>query len=115
MYNDKLIYNVYIWMLFWNVPWVIWGKDFLDKKSTHWFFHSHLICMGDLGEFFLIIKTPKYHTETHKRILFPYKQVSGRNGDHEWPMLSYYVIYYEKFKKVIQWREKEALMYLSLF
>ncbi len=26
----------------------------------------------------------------------------------EWPMLSYYVIYYEKFKKVMQQTEKEA-------
>ncbi len=25
--------------------------------------------------------------------------MSWRSGDHEWPMLSYYVIYYEKFKK----------------
>ncbi len=31
-------------------------------------------------------------------------------NDLEWPMLSYYVIYYEKFKKVIQRIEKEALI-----
>ncbi len=30
-------------------------------------------------------------------------------NDLEWPMLSYYVIYNEMFKKVIQRREKEAL------
>ncbi len=30
-------------------------------------------------------------------------------NDLEWPMLSYYVIYYEKLKKVMQRREKEAL------
>ncbi len=29
--------------------------------------------------------------------------------DLEWPMLSYYVIYYEKFRKVMQQTEKEAL------
>ncbi len=30
-------------------------------------------------------------------------------NDLEWPMLSYYVLYYEKFWKVFQWTEKEAL------
>ncbi len=30
----------------------------------------------------------------------------------EWPMFSYYMIDYEKFKKVIQWTEKEALTHL---
>ncbi len=30
-------------------------------------------------------------------------------NDLEWPMLSYYVIYDEKFKNVMQWTEKEAL------
>ncbi len=36
----------------------------------------------------------------------------GRNGDHddlEWPMLSYYVIYCEKFRKILQRTEKVAL------
>ncbi len=28
--------------------------------------------------------TSEGHTETHKGSFFPYKQVSGRNGDHEW-------------------------------
>ncbi len=28
----------------------------------------------------------------------------------EWSMLSYYVIYYEKFRKIMQWTEKEALI-----
>ncbi len=31
------------------------------------------------------------------------------NDDLEWPMLSYYVIYYEKFRNVMQWTEKVAL------
>ncbi len=30
-------------------------------------------------------------------------------NDLEWPMLSYYVIYYEKLRKVMQRTEKEAL------
>ncbi len=30
-------------------------------------------------------------------------------NDLEWPMLSCYVIYYEKFIKIMQWTEKEAL------
>ncbi len=33
-------------------------------------------------------------------------------NDLEWPMLSYYVIYYEKFGKVMQRTEKEALTYI---
>ncbi len=53
--------------------------------------------------------TPEGHTETHKSLFFPYKQISGRNGDYEWTMLSYYVIYYEKFRKDMQRTEKEAL------
>ncbi len=35
-------------------------------------------------------------------------------NDLERPMLSYYVIYYEKFKKVMQWTEKEALIILEI-
>ncbi len=27
-------------------------------------------------------------------------------NDLEWPLLSYYVIYYEKFKNVMQWTKK---------
>ncbi len=30
-------------------------------------------------------------------------------NDLEWPMLSYYVVYYEKFRKVMQRIEKEVL------
>ncbi len=32
-------------------------------------------------------------------------------NDLEWPMLSYYVTYYEKFRKVMQRAEKEILRY----
>ncbi len=33
-------------------------------------------------------------------------------NDLEWPNLSYYAIYYERFRKVMQQTEKVALMYL---
>ncbi len=35
-------------------------------------------------------------------------------NDLEWPMLSYYVIYYETFRKVMQRTEKEALTITTL-
>ncbi len=38
----------------------------------------------DLGGVLSHENTPEGCTETHKSSLFPYKQVSGRNGDHEW-------------------------------
>ncbi len=46
--------------------------------------HGHLICMGNLGGFFSHENTPECSTETYKSSFFPYKQVSGKNGDHEW-------------------------------
>ncbi len=36
-------------------------------------------------------------------------------NDLEWPILSYYVIYYEKLKNVMQWIEKEALSSFKLY
>ncbi len=44
--------------------------------------------------------------------------MSGRNGDHddlEWPMLSYYVIYCEKFRTILQRTEKVALNVAQLY
>ncbi len=35
-------------------------------------------------EFFSKENTSEGNTETHKGLFYPYKQVSGRNGDHEW-------------------------------
>ncbi len=35
-------------------------------------------------------------------------------NDLEWQILSYYVIYYEKFRKVMQQTEKVALIYVLL-
>ncbi len=46
--------------------------------------HGHMICMGNLGGVFSQEYTLEGHTEIHKSLFFPYKQVSGRNGDHEW-------------------------------
>ncbi len=46
--------------------------------------HCYVIFMGNLGKVFSCENTPESHTGTHKNSLFPYKQVSGRNGDHEW-------------------------------
>ncbi len=45
-------------------------------------------------------------------LIFPYKQVSGENADHEWLRMtnaSYCMIYYEKFRNVMQQTEKETL------
>ncbi len=55
--------------------------------------------MGDLVGVLSHEYTPEGCTQTHKSSFCPYKQVSGKNGDHELPMLSNYVIDYEKFKK----------------
>ncbi len=41
--------------------------------------------MSNLGGVFSQQNTPDGHTEIHRGSFFsPYKQVSGRNGDHEW-------------------------------
>ncbi len=45
--------------------------------------HGHMICMGNLGGVFSQENTPDVRTETYKSSFFPYKQISGRNGDHE--------------------------------
>ncbi len=67
--------------------------------------------MGNLWSLFSRENTPEGHTEAHKSSFFSYKQVGEMviMNDLEWPMLSYYVIYYEKFKNVMQQTEKEAL------
>ncbi len=67
--------------------------------------YGHVICKGKLGEFFLAKIPQKAH------IISIY--TSGYSlviGKHERPMLSYYVIYYEMLKKVMQQTEKEALI-----
>ncbi len=46
--------------------------------------HGHVICMGNLEGVYSHENTPEGRTETHKSSFFAYKQVSRRNGDHEW-------------------------------
>ncbi len=67
--------------------------------------HGHMICMDNLGGFVSCENTLECRTETYKSTFIPYKQVSGGNvmvitNDIECPILSYYVIYYEKFQKM---------------
>ncbi len=57
----------------------------------------------DLGWVYFRKNTPEGHTGPNKM------------NDLEQPMLSYYVIYFEKFRKVMQWTEKEVLTYYSVF
>ncbi len=45
--------------------------------------HGHVIYIGNLGRVFSQDNTPEGHTEIHNSYLFPYEQVSGRNGNHE--------------------------------
>ncbi len=63
--------------------------------------------------FFCYTKILQKVTDGPTKVLFffPYKQMGemGIMNDLEWPMLLYYVIYYEKFRKIIQGTEKEAL------
>ncbi len=43
-----------------------------------------VICIGNMGGAFCHENTPEGCTETHRSSCFPYKQIGGRNGDHEW-------------------------------
>ncbi len=58
--------------------------------------HGHVIYIGNLGGvFFSHENTPEGSTETHKSSFFPYKQVSGRNCDHEWLRITKAFILYD--------------------
>ncbi len=46
--------------------------------------HGHMICIGNLGGVFLVKILQKATQRPTKVNFFPYKQVSGRNGEHEW-------------------------------
>ncbi len=46
--------------------------------------HGHIIRMSNLEGVFSYENTPESSTDTHIGSFFPYKQVSGRNGDNEW-------------------------------
>ncbi len=62
-------------MVMWFI-WVIWRDVFSRKYSR------------------------RLHIDRQSSFFSSYKQVRGRNDDHEWlRMLSYCVIYYEKLKK----------------
>ncbi len=61
-------------------------------------YHGDVICMGNLGWVFNCENTSEDHTETHKSSFFPYKQVSGRNGDHEWLRMTNTFILYNLWK-----------------
>ncbi len=63
-------------------------------------------------EFFLPKFSRRLHRDLQKFIFFHINknvQEIVIMNDLEWQMLSYYVFYYEKFKKVMQRTEKEAL------
>ncbi len=50
--------------------------------------------MGNLEGVFAHENTSEGCTGTHKRSLFPYKQVSGKNGDHKWlRMINAFIVY----------------------
>ncbi len=75
--------------------------------------HGHVICMGNLGGVFSCENTPEDCTETHKSKYFPYKQVSGKNSDHEWFRMTNAFILCDllwKVQKVMQRTEKIALI-----
>ncbi len=54
-----------------------------SAQRLSWSFDLHGCSRGG-GEFFLTKYIPEGCTVTHKRSFFPYKQVNGRNDDHEW-------------------------------
>ncbi len=77
-------------MVMW-IAWAIWGGG---------------------GRFFLWKYFRRPHRDPQQFIFFHINKQVGEMvimNDLEWPMLSYYVIYYEKFRKVMQRTEKEAL------
>ncbi len=56
--------------------------------------------------------TPEGHTENHISSYFPYKQVSGRNDDHEWLRITNAFILCDlvwQVEKVMQRTEKVPL------
>ncbi len=66
------------------------------------------------GAVFSCENTPEGLTGTHKSLFRQYKQVSETKTViiKNLAMFSYYVIYFDKFPKVIQRTEKEALKWL---
>ncbi len=65
-----------------------------------------------VGSFFSRKYSRRADRDPQKFSFFHKNKESERNGDHddlEWPMLSYYVIYCDKFRKILQRTEKVAL------
>ncbi len=74
-----------------------------------------IVCWnGDMGEVLfakILQKGSQWPTKVH---CFPFKQVSGRSGDHEWPRMTNAFILCDlvwkvQKRKLIQWSENEAL------
>ncbi len=70
----------------------------------------------NLGGDFSREDTPEGHIGTHKSSFLHYKEVRMRMvimDNLEQPIRSYYLIYFEKFRNVMQQTEKEALSTLA--
>ncbi len=86
-------------------------------KSAHGWSWS-VICMGNFFVFLARKYSRRQHRYRQKFIFFLINKQVGElviMNDLELPMLSYYVIYYEKFKKVMWQTEKEALGMFVLY
>ncbi len=63
-------------------------NTFVNVYRQYWIFICEPLCIecwnGDLEGVFSRGNTPEGLTETHTSSFSPYKQASGRNGDHEW-------------------------------
>ncbi len=62
--------------------------------------HGYVVCMGNLSGIFSQENTPEGHRDTHKISFCPYKQVSERNGDHEWLTMTNAFILCDLVRKV---------------
>ncbi len=76
--------------------------------------YGHVICMGNLRGVFFSIKYSRRECRDPQKFIFSHinKIKVGEMvimNDLDWPMLSYYVIKYEKFRKVMQRTEKLCL------
>ncbi len=85
----------------------------LDKNNSVKLFHPKWVSSletVDLGGVFLakiLQKGTQGPTKVHFLCINKWEMVIM--NDLEQPMLSYYVIYFEKFRKIMQWTERKAL------
>ncbi len=97
-------------------PWfIILDKKHFVKVSHHYWIPvwapMYSIMEWQSGANFFSRKYSRWvYKDPQKFILFVGEMVFMNNL--EWPKLSYYVIYYEKFRKAMHWTEKEALTWL---